>query len=385
VCTEVDVAKLVEHRWGALLARIGRAAEHRQLTGEAIPREFFAMAGASGLIGFAFPQDIGGEGADLRTWGAVMEELARVCAEPAFPIVMSMGTGVASVLRACGRADLVEHYVQPIIRGERTATLAFSEDADPFSMRTELRRAGDGYVLSGTKDFITGATTADVFLTYGRDEAGRVVGCLVHCDDDGVEVLPASGLGFRTSGMGRLMLRDVPIAADRVIGTDGLTHAQRYLNHRRLIVTCLVTGMMRALLARCVTRLRTTVRHGGPVTELPNVQAAIGRMHIAVETTRSVVASTLARVADGAVDPVFDIGISAAKHFATEQAVMLATQAFRVLGGHAYYGDPHYGIFLQDCVALLCAAGTQELIEVNIGALVTAGLGEPTEKSEVMT
>ncbi|GAA3687514.1 acyl-CoA dehydrogenase [Lentzea roselyniae] len=382
---EVDVAELVQQRWGALLAQIGKAADHRQLAGEAVPREFFAKAGAAGLIGFAFSQDIGGGGADLPTWGAVMEELARVCAEPAFPIVMSMGTGVASVLQACGRPDLVEHYVQPIICGERTATLAFSEDADPFSMRTELRRAGDGYLLSGAKDFITGATTADVFLTYGRDEAGRVVGFLVHHDDDGVEVMPAAGLGFRTSGMGRLVLRDVPIAADRVIGTDGLAHAQRYLNHRRLILTCLVTGMMRALLARCVTRLRTTVRHGAHVTELPNVQAAIGRMHIAVETTRAVVATTLARVAGGVVDPVFDVGISAAKHFATEQAVMLATQAFRVLGGHAYYGDPRYGIFLQDCVALLCAAGTQELIEVNIGALVTAGLGEPSEKSEVLT
>jgi alkylation response protein AidB-like acyl-CoA dehydrogenase len=385
VCTEVDVAKLVEQRWGALLAQMGKAADHRQLVGEVVPREFFAMAGAAGLIGFAFPQDIGGGGADLPTWGAVMEEFARVCAEPAFPIVMSMGTGVASVLQACGRPDLAEGYVQPIIRGERTATLAFSEDADPFSMRTELRRVEGGYLSSGEKDFITGAMTADVFLTYGRDEAGRVVGFLVHSDDDGVEVLPASGLGFRTSGMGRLVLRNVPIAADRVIGTDGLTHAQHYLNHRRLILACLVTGMMRALLARCVTRLRTTVRHGGPVTELPNVQAAIGRMHIAVETTRAVVASTLARVADGVVDPVFDIGISAAKHFATEQALLLVTQAFRVLGGHAYYGDPHYGIFLQDCVALLCAAGTQELIEVNIGALVTVGLGEPTDKSEVLT
>ncbi|WP_428834274.1 acyl-CoA dehydrogenase family protein [Lentzea roselyniae] len=63
--------------------------------------------------------------------------------------------------------------------------------------------------------------------------------------------------------------------AERVVGGDGLTHSQRYLNYRRLILTCLVTGLMRALLERCVTRLRKTVRHGTPVTDLPNVQAAV--------------------------------------------------------------------------------------------------------------
>ncbi|WP_194837604.1 acyl-CoA dehydrogenase family protein [Nocardia sp. XZ_19_369] len=367
--TESELVELVDRRWGDLLDLVGRDNHQRYVDGETMPRRYLRMAGEAQLSGMAFPTRLGGGGADLRTWGLIMEEIAFRCAEPAFPIVLSMGTGVASLLAEAGRADLVEHYVKPIIAGRRTATLAFSEDSDAFSMQTTVRRDGAEYLVSGTKDYITGALIADVFLTYARGETGALVGCLVHSDDPGVEIVPVGGIGFRTSGMGRLVMRDVRLVAARVVAVDGLSHSQSYLNLRRLILACLVTGMTRAVFDRCVARLRTAVRHGAPVIDLPNVQGAIGRMCIAIEANRALLHATLGKADAGRTDRLFDVSLSAAKHFATEQALFVADQALRVLGGHGYYGDYHYGMFLRDCVGLLCAAGTQETLEINIGML----------------
>lgn len=365
-----DITELVRGRWGPLLAEIGAGAADRYSGGVTLPRKFLTMAGEAGIQGLSFPEELGGGGVDPVTWGLILEEIAFQCEEAAFPIILSMSTGVASVLCKTGHEEIVREYALPLISGERTATLAFSEDADLFSLRTVLRRTAGGYRLSGRKDYITGGLAADLFLTYARDGEGCLVACLVEADQPGVEVKPAGGIGFQTCGMASLTLHDVELTREQVItGEEGLGHAQLYLNYRRLILSCLVTGLMRALFDRCVARLRGTVRHDQPVTELPNVQAAVGRMYIAVESVKAMVHETLAKVAADEVDPLFDPSISAAKHLATEQALYVADQAFRILGGHGYYGDPFYGRYLRDCVGLLCAAGTQEILEINLGAL----------------
>lgn len=369
-----DIAELVRKRWGALLTEISAGAADRYATETTLPRNFLTMAGEAGMQGFSFPNELGGDDADSLTWGKVLEEIAFQCDDAAFPIILSMSTGIASVLRQAGQKDLIQKYVIPIITGRRIATLAFSEDTDLFSMRTTLRRSGNRYQISGHKDYVTGGLVTDVFLTYARDEEGSVVACLVEHGERGVEVRPAPGIGFRTSGMATLTLHDVALSADQVIThEDGLSHAQLYLNYRRLILAGLVTGFMRALFRRCVARLHVAVRYDQPLIELPNVQAAVGRMYIAVESARAMVHSTLAKVSAGEVDPLFDPGISAAKHFVTEQALYVADQAFRVLGGHGYYGDQFYGMYLRDCIGFLCAAGAQELLEINLGALAAKG------------
>lgn len=369
-----DITELVRGRWGSLLADIGAGAADRYTSGATLPRKFLTMAGEAGIQGLFFPPDLGGGGLDPVTWGRVLEEIAFQCEEAAFPIILSMSTGVASVLCKTGQEEVLRKYALPLISGERTATLAFSEDADLFSLRTTLRRTEGGYRLSGRKDYITGGLAADLFLTYARDDDGCLVACLVEAGQPGAEVRPAGGIGFRTCGMASLTLHDVELSREQVItAEEGLGHAQLYLNYRRLILSCLVTGLMRALFDRCLSRLRVTVRHDQPVTELPNVQAAVGRMYIAVESAKAMVHETLTKVAAGKADLLFDPAISAAKHLATEQALYVADQAFRVLGGHGYYGDPFYGRYLRDCVGLLCAAGTQEVLEINLGALAVKG------------
>jgi alkylation response protein AidB-like acyl-CoA dehydrogenase len=367
---DVDTHALVHRRWGELLAEVGAGGAERYAASTPLPKRFLAMAGAAGLQRFSFPPEVGGEGGDLSTWGLILEEVAYSCVDAAFPILLTMGTGVAGVLAATGRRELVDAYVRPILAGEAAATFAYSEDGDLFSMSTSARQVPGGYVLSGHKNYLTGGLVSDVILVYARDEAGRPAGFVVEPGDRGVRLDPADGIGFHSCGMASLTLDDARIPASRLVSDGRVDHAQRYLNGRRLILTCLVSGMTRALLDRCQARLRTTTRAGQPVLEFPNVAGAVGRMRIAVEASTAMLHRALA--AAGQTHSSYDLTISAGKHFVTQQALYVLDQAFRVLGGHGYYGDPYYGVFLRDCIGLMCAAGTQDLLEITIGGLSAA-------------
>ncbi|WP_235093859.1 acyl-CoA dehydrogenase family protein [Streptomyces sp. A1-5] len=372
---------MVRTRWGGLLEEIGEGAADRYSAGTPLPREIFATAGAAGLQGFCLPVALGGEDADAVTWGQALEEIGYRCTDPAFPLLLGVHTGIARLLAETGSDHLVHAYAVPIARGQCLPALAFSEGTDLFSMRTELVASGPGFRVSGRKDFITGGLLADVFLTYATAEQGDLVACLVEAGDEGVEVTPSYGVGLRTAGTARLTLKDVPVAPERVVAlTDGLSNAQNYLNSRRLSVASYTTGQMRMLLEHTVVYLNSTVRYGQVLMDLPNVQAAVGRMYVAVETSRAMARRAQERVDQGAAHPVFDPVVSAAKYHVTEQALALMDEAFRVLGGHAYYGDPRYGMYLRDFFGFVAGAGTQDLLQVNLGMCTARALTPTPEK-----
>ncbi|WP_170155319.1 acyl-CoA dehydrogenase family protein [Lentzea atacamensis] len=369
------VGEFVQQRWGELLDEVGAGAAERYAAGEAFPRKYLIQAAQKSLHGLALPREIGGEGMGSNVWGRVLEEMTFRCDESAFSLVVSMTTSIAFTLYQSGDARLIDNYVRPFMSGELAATLAFTEDADFWSWGTTLTRDGDGGVLSGRKSYVTGGLISDVFLTYAAAEPGRLAACLVHRDDPGVRLIPAEGMGFQSAGMAVLEFIDVELGPERILTwTDGLDHSQLYLNERRSMQASWTVGRMRGLVARCAASLRTTTRQGQPVLDYANVAGALGRMHMLTDVAQTMTHDVLDRQARGETDLVYDAKISAAKHFSAEQAMNLAHQALRALGGHAYYGDEYYGRYVRDCAGLIPAGGTQDSLEITIGALVAKNL-----------
>ncbi|HEY8983218.1 MAG TPA: acyl-CoA dehydrogenase family protein [Streptomyces sp.] len=369
------VGELVRERWGGLLKEIGAGAAERYAAGEAFPRAFLTRAAQAGLHRFAMPQEVGGEGRGPDVWGRVLEEVTHQCDEAAFPLIVSMSTSIALTLHQAEDAALTENYVRPLVSGELTATLGFTEDADFWSWETELTRDGDGGVLSGAKCYVTGGLLSDVFLVYAASGEGRIAACLVHHDDPGVTVTPAYGIGLQSAGMAVLDMAEVRLGPERILTwADGLDHSQLYLNERRSMQAAWTVGRMRALVDRCAARLRTATRQGLPVLDHPNVAAGLGRMHIVTDAARTMTHDVLDRQARGETDLTYDAKISAAKHFSAEQALLIAHEALRVLGGHAFYGDEFYGRYLRDCTGLIPAGGTQHSLEITIGNMVAKHL-----------
>lgn len=380
---ERAVADRVDRQWGQLLAEVDAGAADRDATRSAVPERFLTAAAVQGLQALPLPTHVGGEDVGPLVWTLVLETIGVRCRDGGFAMILGIRAAIAQALLEVARPDLVNRYAIPIARGTLPVALAYSEDADTHSWRTTLSGPPGKRVLSGRKTFVSGGLHAQAFLTYARSDHGDVVACMVHQDDPGVSVVPASPVGTRTSGPASIELDAVAIPEDRIVtAVDGQTHAQRLLNTRRLTACAAPLGQARALVELSASRLSTTIRQGASLADLPNVQGALGRMQIAVEGARALLYRAADLACEGHVDPLFDPMVSAAKHVAARAARTVLDEAQRVLGGHFYYGDPYFGTCLHDFAGLMTVAGTQDLLEINLGALASAQLREDQPRAK---
>src|SRR5262249_29517255 len=135
-----------------------------------------------------------------------------------------------------------------------------------------------------------------------------------------------------------------------------------------------VLGRMEAIFEYCVKRLTETIRYERPLSEWPNVQSEIGKSYIDLLSSQALLHEALRRITDGEHDPLFDPVVSAAKYHVTEKALELAMRTLRLLGGSAYLKELPYERCLRDFCGLISGAGTQETLEVNLGARIIGEL-----------
>jgi alkylation response protein AidB-like acyl-CoA dehydrogenase len=314
---------------------VNPGAADRDLTGTPLTASDFAPAAELGLLGYLV------HNGDRRTFGLILEHLGHACEELEYASLISMYADIpaviADVAASAGRPDLADRYVAPMIAGKRFGTFAYTERTDAFDFGCRVTAAGGGFEISGVKVLQTGGHLADVFLTYARDDRNDVRLFLVERGDPGVTVEPVPTTGFKAAGLTRLSLDRVPLDERRqLVRVDGLSHAQMFLNQRRLFVACPMVGRMRAILAHCARHLGGVVRHGQAVTGFQLVQAKLGRMRIRVETSRAVLHDALDHLAAGGHNELFDPVISAAKYTVVENAIALAMDATNLTGWLGY-------------------------------------------------
>ena len=368
----LELRSEVKRRFGAFLdERVTPHAADRDARGSPLPRELLRDAATIGLLTYSLPKQVGGGGADDYDWGLVLEHVGYFCDDSSLTLLLGLFSAVANTLYETGREDLIERYVAPFVRGERLVSFAYSEGADPFSLRSTVRMGDGECILDGDKHLITGGTLADAFMTYLRDERDDVQVILVERDDPGVEVILQPTMGVRAAGLARLEMHGVRVPPERVIApVRGLSHVQRFLNRRRVLLSCGPLGRMEAILHACVDSLGDTVRYGRPLTEWPNVQAALGRMFVAVETSRQSVYRALEAMRDGRIDPAWDPVVTVAKYYTTERGLDVAESALRLLGGQAYLQRHPFERYVRDFAGMIAGAGAQDILEVDLGTAV---------------
>jgi alkylation response protein AidB-like acyl-CoA dehydrogenase len=364
-----EIARSVRERFGGfILEHINPEASARDAVNAPLPREILREAARLGLTGMALPRDVGGEGRDLYTWGLVIEEVAYLSDDLSFPLLISLFSAVASTINDSGRDELVARYVEPVVRGDRFVSFAFSEERDAFSFLSTAAKDGDCYVLNGRKVIVTGGLLADAYMTYLRNDRGDLVTVLVERDDPGLEVTPVHTMGVRAAGLARLRFHDVRVPADRILAArDGLAHVQRFLNQRRLLLSCGAVGRMRWAVDSCVQLLSGTERYRMALTDMQAVQAKLGRIFISLETSRIVAHDGLRRLAAGDYDPIWDPHLSAAKHYLTEQAIDIGHAILHLTGGRGYESKYGFERYVRDVAGLIAGSGAQDILEIDLG------------------
>jgi len=219
------------------------------------PQEAIDAAAQSGLLGVLIPRRYGGAGLDALAFAICVEELAQACASTAVIVDVHTSVGTEPIL-LFGDDEQKSRWLPRLATGELLGAFALTEPAsgsDAASLTTTARRNGDGYVLNGTKVFITNIGHAGLYVVFARtgpdEKAAGVTAFLVPADARGVRVGQVfHKMGLHGSPTGELILEDVSVPASNRLGAEGqgFTVAMRALDSGRIGISGQALGIGQA-------------------------------------------------------------------------------------------------------------------------------------------
>lgn len=210
--------------------------------------EIFREMGAAGLLGITIPEEFGGLGAGYVTYGLVAREIERV--DSGYRSMMSVQSSLVMYpINAYGTDAQREKYLSGLASGALIGCFGLTEPdagSDPAGMKTVARKTADGYVLNGSKMWISNAPIADVFVVWAKSEAhgGKIRGFVLDKDTPGLSAPKIGGkLSLRASITGEIVMKDVAVGEDALLpGVEGLKGPFGCLNRARYGISWGVMG-----------------------------------------------------------------------------------------------------------------------------------------------
>lgn len=332
----------------------------------------------AGLMGLHVPEALGGHGQGLTGLVAISETIAQE--SPSTALCYAMHCVGTAVIAAKATDHQKEAYLEPIARGEHITTLALSEPgtgAHFYVPQTRITRAGDDYVLDGTKSFITNGGHADSYVvsTVGVD-AGAAGGegtfsCVLVDADSGLHWLDEwRGLGMRSNSSRSARLDAIRIPARNLLGEEGdqLWYVFEVVAPYFLMAMAgTYAGVARAALQIAREHLGTRRHsHSGELLGAHPVLAhRLGDLWTEVERTRTLVNAAARRADDG--DPEALTAVLACKAAAGDAAVQVANEAMTLAGGIGYRENSKLARMLRDARAAHVMAPTTDVLKTWVG------------------
>ncbi len=345
------------------------------------PEDVYKILVENDLMGVGYPEEHGGSGGGSLAFGVFIEELSRVSAGVSLtPLVSKLGV---IPLVVAGDVDKAARMTEGIARGELLMSYALTEagaGSDPAAMTTRYERDADGWVLSGTKRFITGAGVSQAYVVFATtDPSLRTKGVsafLVMRDDPGVEFgRKEDKMGIRGSPTREVILEDVRLPADRLIGEEGkgFGYAMRTLDFSRPAIAAQALGIAQGALDVAARHASERQQFGKPVAEFQGVSFMLADMASHLEAARLLVYKALALCDAG--DPRMTYFSSIAKCFASDAAMRITTDAVQVLGGYGYMREYPVERFMRDAKITQIYEGTNQIQRVVIARELLRTLG----------
>ncbi|MDT5078076.1 MAG: acyl-CoA dehydrogenase [Mycobacterium sp.] len=351
-----------------------------------VPDDIRNQAKELGLFGYAIPQEWGGLGLNI----AQDVELAMEFGYTTLALRSMFGTnnGIAGqVLVGFGTDEQKARWLEGIASGDVVASFALTEPgagSNPAGLRTKAVRDGDSWVITGRKQYITNAPTANLFITFARtrpaDSDGPGIAVfLVPAETAGVEVgAKDAKMGQEGAWTADVNFDEVRVGHDTLIGGAediGYRAAMTSLARGRIHIAALSVGAAQRALDESVTYAATATQGGTPIGDFQLVQAMLADMQTGVMAGRALVRDA-ARMWLSGEDR--RIAPSTAKLFCTEMVGKVADLAVQVHGGAGYMRDVPVERIYRDVRLLRLYEGTSEIQRLIIGGgLVRAAKRRP--------
>ena len=337
------------------------------------PSDLWQKMGSLGLLGVTVEEQYGGSEMSYLAHTIAMEEISRASAS----VGLSYGAHsnlCVNQIRRNGNHDQKQRYLPKLISGEHIGALAMSESgsgSDVISMELNATKTNDGYVLNGTKMWITNGPDADTLVVYAKTDADAgsrgISAFIVEKNFPGFTTSPKlDKLGMRGSNTAELVFENCLIPDENLLGdmNHGVEVLMSGLDYERVVLSGGPLGIMQACMDVVVPYVHERKQFGKAIGEFQLMQGKLANMYTTLNACRAYV-YTVAKACDNGQSSRKDA--AGAILYSAERATSMALDAIQILGGNGYTNDYPAGRLLRDAKLYEIGAGTSEIRRMLIG------------------
>jgi alkylation response protein AidB-like acyl-CoA dehydrogenase len=342
---------------------------HREGEGQ-FARAAWQKCANFGLLGLPIPEEYGGAGSDILTTMVALEGLGFGCADNG--LIFSLNAqlwAVETPIVRFGTEVQKQRYLPELCRGSLIGAHAMTEPgsgSDAFALATTARETGSGFVLTGSKTFVTNAPEADVFLVFATTnrERGFAALCafLVHRDTPGLSVGGhLSKMGLRTSPMSEVFLDECEVSREQLLGRAGagmaIFNTAMRLERSCILASCI--GTMQRQLDRSIAYAKERRQFGHPIGSFQGISHKIVDMKLRLETARLLLYH-VGWLIDEGKSPTLEAALT--KLHLGESFLQSSLDAVQIHGGYGYMSEYELERDVRDAVGGRLYSGTSEML-----------------------
>jgi alkylation response protein AidB-like acyl-CoA dehydrogenase len=335
---------------------------------QAFPRALWSKLGSLGLTGIQVPERLGGSGMSAVDYCICIEELARV--DPSVSLSVAAHNGLCvSHLHMFGSPEQQARYLVPLAKGDAIGAWGLTEasaGSDAAAMRTTARREGDGWVLNGSKQFITHGTIGDtaVVMAVTDRAAGRhgISAFVIPRDTPGFRAgKKENKLGMRASDTSELVLQECRVPADAIVGVEGqgFVNTLQVLDAGRIGIAALAVGLAQGAYEAARRYALDRRQFGQPLAWFQAIQWKLADMATRIAAAR-LLTYRAAWMRDQKAERT-STESSMAKLYSSEIAVRAAEECVQIHGGYGFVKDYPAEKFFRDVKLCTIGEGTSEI------------------------
>ena len=336
------------------------------------PAENVKKMAELGLMGIPFPEEYGGSGGGALGFVIAEEEISRVCASTGTIYFVTAGLA-GQPLYLFGNEEQRQRFVVPVAQGEKIACFALTESgagSDPAAMETTATKKGNGYVLNGTKVFITNGAEADFIVVFATvDKSLRhkgIVAFVVEKDTPGYSVGKLEHkLGIRATSTAELLFEDCFVPEENRLGDEGegFKIALKSIDESRVTVAAQAVGIAQGAFGKALAYAKERQQFGQPIANFQAIQWMLADMATQIDAAR-LLTYRAAYLQDEGLPFVKEA--SMAKVFAAEASSFVTNKAIQIYGGYGYVKEYPIERYFRDAKITEIYEGTSEMQRMTI-------------------
>jgi alkylation response protein AidB-like acyl-CoA dehydrogenase len=320
----------------------------------------------SGLYAAHVPTEFGGDGADALATVLIIEEVARACGSSSLiPAVNKLGS---MPLILGGNDEQKKRWLPRLVKGEGFSYCLSESEAgsDASAMRTKVEQTGDGWVLNGSKKWITNAGESDLYSVVAQSDPSLgtkgITAFIVEKSDPGVSFgAPEKKMGMRGSPTREVYFDNVQLSDDRRISEvgQGFALAMNTLDHTRITIAAQAIGLAQGAFDVATKYAHERHQFGKPIFDFQAIQFMLADMAMNIEAARLLTYSAAIKSENNEKDLRFFS--AASKCFASDIAMKVTEDAIQVLGGYGYVTDYPVERMMRDTKLTQIYEGTNQI------------------------